>query len=290
VGAAWRQPSYSPRRRPPAVTVTAWSLPGSAALHRPLDPPQPVQLRRHRPGAVLQILQVAVTVERPAVNAARPATPVAGLRGAWTGVIGLRPAGASVALAEPRSGRDGDLPGPARLPAAHQTSPPLACCQAPTNPPSRRAQPSRSRMAARPPYSQGGACRTRSGCGCRPEGDGRRVVDHGSLPGHQVGVGPRPSAYTLTWGGWPAPGSATVPRSTPAQPPSARRCAACPPAPCRGVRSRVRARRPCPPGRVVPPAAPDAWRGVRWTNSRQSSETAQAAGRARRQAAAVGPG
>jgi hypothetical protein len=31
-----------------------------------------------------------------------------------------------MALAERRAGRDGDLPGPAGLPAAHQVSPPLA--------------------------------------------------------------------------------------------------------------------------------------------------------------------
>jgi hypothetical protein len=31
-----------------------------------------------------------------------------------------------VALIDPRSGLDADLPGPARLPAAHQASPPLA--------------------------------------------------------------------------------------------------------------------------------------------------------------------
>jgi hypothetical protein len=126
VGAAWRQPSYSPRRRPPAVTVMAWSLPGSAALHRPLGAPQPVQLRRDRPGAVLQVLQVAVAVERPPVDAARPAAPVAGLRGAWTGIVGLRPAAAFVALPEPGSGSDADLPRPAGLPAGHQLSPPLA--------------------------------------------------------------------------------------------------------------------------------------------------------------------
>jgi len=128
---------------------TPWPppCPRTAALARPPDPPQPVELRRQRPGAVLQILQVAVAVERPAVDAARPAAPVAGLRDARTGVVGLRPAGAPTALVDPRSGRDGDLPGPARLPAAHQASPPLACCQAPTTSASRRARPSRSRMA-----------------------------------------------------------------------------------------------------------------------------------------------
>jgi hypothetical protein len=123
---AWRQPSCSPRRRLPAVNVMAASVPGRCRPHRPLGPPQPVELRRHRPGAVLQVLQVAVAVERPAVDAAGPAAPVAGLRGARTRVIGSGPAGAPAALADPRSGRDADLPGPARLLAAHQASPPLA--------------------------------------------------------------------------------------------------------------------------------------------------------------------
>jgi len=113
-------------------------IPGSAALARPPDPPQPVQLRRQRPGAVLQVLQVAVAVEGPAVNVARPAAPVAGLRGARTGVVGPGPAGAAAALVDPRSGLDADLPGPPRPPAAHQASPPLACCQAPTTSASRR--------------------------------------------------------------------------------------------------------------------------------------------------------
>jgi hypothetical protein len=126
VGAACHQPSRSPRQSPPATTIIAAPFSGSAALHRPLGPPQPVQLRRQRPGAVLQVLQVAVAVERPAVDAACPAAPVAGLRGARTGVVGLRPTGASVGLVDPRSGRDADLPGPARLPAGHQVSPPLA--------------------------------------------------------------------------------------------------------------------------------------------------------------------
>jgi hypothetical protein len=146
-------PSCAPRPSPPAVTVMARSFSGSAALHRPLGLPQPVQLRRHWPGAVLQVLQVAVAVERPAVDAARSAAPVAGLRGARTGVVGLRPAGASVGLVDPRSGRDGDLPRPASRPAAHEASPPLACCPGSDQFISRRAPPSRSRMAARPPYS-----------------------------------------------------------------------------------------------------------------------------------------
>jgi hypothetical protein len=79
-----------------------------------------------RPGAVLQILQIAVAVERPPVDAASPAAPVAGLRSARTGVVGLGPARAAAALPEPGSGRDGDLPGPAGLPAGHEASPPLA--------------------------------------------------------------------------------------------------------------------------------------------------------------------
>src|SRR6266542_2337027 len=85
--------------RHPATRHTNLTL-NSAALHRPIGPPQPVQLRRQRPGAVLQVLQVAVAAERPAVDAARPAAPVAGLRGARTGVVGPGPAGAPEALAE----------------------------------------------------------------------------------------------------------------------------------------------------------------------------------------------
>jgi hypothetical protein len=134
VEAAWRQPSRAPRQSPPAVTVTAAPFSGSAALHRPLGPPQPAQLRRQRPGAVLQVLQVAVAVERPPVDTAGPAAPVAGLRGARTGVVGLRPASAAAALVDPRAGRDGDLPGPARLPAPNEASPPLAWLPRPNQP------------------------------------------------------------------------------------------------------------------------------------------------------------
>jgi hypothetical protein len=60
------------------------------------------------------------------VDPAGLAAPVAGLRGARTGVVGLGPARAAAALAEPRAGRDGDLPRSAGLPAAHEVSPPLA--------------------------------------------------------------------------------------------------------------------------------------------------------------------
>jgi hypothetical protein len=126
IGPAWRQPSRSPRQSPPAATVRVGSFLGRAALHRPLGPPQPVQLRRQWPGAVLQVLQVAAAVERPSVGTARPATPIAGLRGARTGVVRLGPAAATASLVDPRARREGDLPGPASLPAAHEMSPPLA--------------------------------------------------------------------------------------------------------------------------------------------------------------------
>jgi hypothetical protein len=123
---AGRQPSRTPRQSRPAGIIVACCVSGGAALHRPLGLPQPVQLRCQRPGAVLQVLQVAVAVEGPAVDAAGPAAPVAGLRGARTGVVGLWPTGASMALVDPRSGREADLPGPAGLSAGHQLSPPLA--------------------------------------------------------------------------------------------------------------------------------------------------------------------
>src|SRR5215203_3137977 len=95
-----------------------------------------------------------MAVEGSAVDAAGPAAGVTGLWGAGTGVVGPRPAAAPAALIHPRAGRDADLPGPAR-PAAHEPSPPWPGRQAPTNPPSRRARPSRSRMAP-PPYSRPG--------------------------------------------------------------------------------------------------------------------------------------
>jgi hypothetical protein len=127
MGAAWHQPSCSLRQRPPAATVMACSFSGRPALHRPLGVPQPVQLRRQRPGAVLQILQVAAAVERPPIGTAGPAAPIAGLRGARTSVVGLGPAAAIASLVDPRARGEGDLPGPTSLPAAHQVSPPLAC-------------------------------------------------------------------------------------------------------------------------------------------------------------------
>jgi hypothetical protein len=153
---------------------------GGAALHRPPGPPQPVQLRHQRPGAVLQELQVAVAVERPAVNAAGLAAPVAGLGGARTGVVGLRPAGTSAALVEPRSGRDADLPGPARLPAAHEASPPLALV-ARLRPPTKPAGTAKPEPHCAPTVLPGGrACRARPGRLTRRR-NGRRVLRRGGL-------------------------------------------------------------------------------------------------------------
>jgi hypothetical protein len=72
------------RRRRGTSPAAPVATPASHQPHRPLlaqtmrrlpspDPPQPVQLHRQPPGAVLQVLQVAEAVERPAVDAARPA-------------------------------------------------------------------------------------------------------------------------------------------------------------------------------------------------------------------------
>jgi hypothetical protein len=194
VGAVWRQPSRALWQRPPAVTVTAAVFSGGAALHRPLGPPQPVQLRRQQPGAVLQVLQVGVAVERPPVNVTCPAAPVAGLRSARTGVVGLRPASATAGLVQPRAGRDGDLPGPARLPAAHEASPPLAWLPGSDQPtkPAGTAKPEPHRGSTVLPA--GRACRARSWAG--------RVLGRGSLPADQVGVGP-PYPCALARQVWP---------------------------------------------------------------------------------------
>jgi hypothetical protein len=169
-GAAWHQPSRSPRQRPPAVTLMVRSFWDGAAPARPPDPPQPVQLRRQRPSALLQVPQVAAAVERPAVAAAGPAAPIAGLRGARMRVVRLRPARACAALTEPRAGRDDDLPGPAGLPAAHQVSPPLAWLPG-------SDQPTEQAGTAKPKPHRGSTVRPRgsslpgrSGCGRRPEG------------------------------------------------------------------------------------------------------------------------
>jgi hypothetical protein len=134
LGTASGQPSGSPAAAPASRRRRGPLLLGRCGACPLLGSPQPLQLRRQRPGVVLQILQLVAAVERPPVAAAGPTAPIAGLRGARTGVIGPRPAGTGVALAEPRAGRDGDLPGPAGLPAAHQVSPPLAWLPGPDQP------------------------------------------------------------------------------------------------------------------------------------------------------------
>src|SRR5829696_5320312 len=168
--AAWRQPSRTPRQSRPAGIVVACCVSGGAALHRPLGLPQPVQLRCQWPGAMLQVLQVAVAVEGPAMDAAGPAAPIAGLRGARTGVLGLWPTGASMALIDSRSGREADLPGPTGLPAGHQVSPPLAWLLGSDQPTKQAgtAQPEPHCMSTVRPG--GGVCRARAGCGRWPEG------------------------------------------------------------------------------------------------------------------------
>jgi hypothetical protein len=80
-GAAWRQPSCSPRRRRPAVNIMAAPVPRQC---RPASSPWPATAGPAPPPAArcrLQVLQVAVAGERPAMDAARPAAPVAGLCG-----------------------------------------------------------------------------------------------------------------------------------------------------------------------------------------------------------------
>jgi hypothetical protein len=179
---AWRQPSRSSRQSRPAGIVVACWVSGGAALHRPLGLPQPVQLRCQRPGAVLQVLQVAVAVERLAVDAAGPAAPIAGLGGARTGVVGLRPAAAAVALVDPRSGREADLPGPTRCPAGHQRSPPLAWLPGSDQPTKQAGTAQPKPHGASTVRPGGGVCRARSGCS-RLTGrrNGRRILYRGGL-------------------------------------------------------------------------------------------------------------
>jgi hypothetical protein len=147
LGAAQRQPSGPPRQRPPQPSPSRTLPAGRCRPSSSPCPPQPVQRCCQRSAAVLQVLQVAVAVEGPAVGAARPAAPVAGLRGARAGIVGSRPVAAVVALVEPGSGRDGNLPGPTVVWPPTRCHRPWPGCQAPTNPPRRRPRPSRSRMA-----------------------------------------------------------------------------------------------------------------------------------------------
>src|SRR5829696_3512822 len=217
---AGRQPSRTPRQSRPAGIVVACWVSGGAALHRPLGLPQPAQLRGQRPGAVLQVLQVGVAVERPAVDAAGPTAPVAGLRGAGTGVIRLRPAGASVGLVDPRSGGDADLPGPTSRAAGLQVSRPLAWLLGSDQPAKQAGTASRSRIAYpryAPAVGSGGTVWVRPAARGR---GGWLVLDHGFSARRSGLRRDAPYACTLLWGG----GLATRPRSAPPAAPPAGRC------------------------------------------------------------------
>ena len=201
MGAAWHQPRCSLRQRPPAATVMAGSFSGRPALHRPLGVPQPVQLRRQRPGAVLQILQVVAAVERPPIGTAGPAAPIAGLRGARTSVVRLGPAAATASLVDSRARREGNLPGPTSLPAAHQVSPPLACLPGSDQPTSQagtaKAEPHRV-----PPYSRRSLLASLRGSGLKAGPDEAGAVSN-----------PGPAAAESLVSCWPAqagPGGAGV--------------------------------------------------------------------------------
>src|SRR6266704_3958278 len=129
-----------------------------------------------------------------------------------------------------------------------------------------------------------------AGWGLGPAGKPKRrrpaVVGDGPLPGSRGGGHEAPTRARRPAAGWPAPGP-PVPGWTPRAAPPVGRGA---PAPDGGWRCRVRARRPCPPGRVGPPAAADAWRAGRPRSARPAPAAAHPAGRARRRPAAVGPG
>jgi hypothetical protein len=144
VGAVWRQPSRSPWQRPPAVIVTAAVFSGGAALHRPLGLPQPVQLRRQRPGAMLQILQVGVAVTagrghgRPDSASRRSGGCTDGRRRAWASTCSGGPY-RSPSRARCRSPRTGASSGASR----GLTALGLAAMLQPTEP-AGTAQPSAS--------------------------------------------------------------------------------------------------------------------------------------------------
>jgi hypothetical protein len=171
VGAVWRQPSCSPRRRPPAVNIMAAPV---LRQCRPASSPWPATAGCTPPPAArcrLQVLQVAVAGERPAVDAARPAAPVAGLRAARTRVIGLGPAGALRPLSVPDPG--GMLISPGR------------------------------RVLRQPPGVTALACARlrptqQAGANAKPEPHGAPTVLRGSGPAGQ-GLGPDPA----TRAGWP---------------------------------------------------------------------------------------
>jgi hypothetical protein len=148
MGAAWHQPSCSPRRRPPAVNIMAAPVPRQC---RPASSPWAPHSRSS--SAASGPVPAPGTAGRRGCRTAGPGggTPGSANRRS-AGCTDARhrawPAGAPAALVDPRSGRDADLPGPAHLPAAHQASPPWPVARLrPTSNQARLA----GRMA-RPPY------------------------------------------------------------------------------------------------------------------------------------------
>jgi hypothetical protein len=192
-GTAWRQPSRAPRQTQPAETVVARCVWDGAALHRPLAAPEPVQLCRQRPGAVLQIQQVTVAVERLALDTARPTPPITGLRVHGRGSSGLSQQLQWWPLSNPELGAMVIAPGRRGFRPLTRCYRPRPGCQAPTNPPRRRARPSRSRMAhAHRTSRRWGLPGTVWVQPAVRRRDGRRVLDHGLLPAHQVPARLRP--------------------------------------------------------------------------------------------------
>jgi hypothetical protein len=139
--AAPRGTARQPTPSPPA------SSSGRTALRRPLGPPQPGQLRRQRPAALLQILQVSAAGRTAAQSCGRPdsATPSSGectdqshQASASSHRCGPR---RRPSRAEGRSPRAGGSSG--RSPV----SPPSAGLPGFNHPPGRRARPAQSRIA-----------------------------------------------------------------------------------------------------------------------------------------------
>jgi hypothetical protein len=166
-GAAWGQPSCSPRRRLPAVTP--WPRPFQTVRPLPvsLGPPQPVELRRQRPGAVLQVLADRCgcrTAGRGRGTPGQRQSQVCGMHGWVSSGLGqhvhLRPLSIPIRgwmLNSPGGPSSGGPPGVTTLgllPGSDQLS-------------STQARPSRSRMA-RPPNSPAVGA---AGQGLGPAGD-----------------------------------------------------------------------------------------------------------------------
>jgi hypothetical protein len=106
-----------------------------------------------------------------------------------------------MALVDPRSGREADLPGPTGLPAGHQVSPPLAWLPGSDQPakPAGTAQPEPHCISTVRPG--GGVCRAWSECGRRPEG-----VTAGASSTTISPPRPRPRTPPAAAGPGPTPG------------------------------------------------------------------------------------